>query len=106
MIFSACLILGHWQWRVLFLLNCPRRDNRLTTLSFQGTPTKAETPGKVEKKAEDKENIYSAAVDQADQPSSLVNETFGLEKDALTFGDLSDQLKGVEMASEAAQDKG
>ena len=33
-------------------------------------------------------------------PSSLVNETFKLEKDSLTFRDLSEQHK-VEMASEA-----
>ena len=35
-------------------------------------------------------------------PSSLVNETFKLDKDSLTFRDLSDQNR-VEMASEAEQ---
>ena len=37
-----------------------------------------------------------------DGPSSLVNETFKLDKDSLTFRDLSDQHR-VEMASEAEQ---
>ena len=67
---------------------------------LQGTPTKGETPGKVVKKADDKENIYSASEENVEGPSSLVNETFKLEKDSLTFRDLSEQHK-VEMASEA-----
>ena len=66
---------------------------------LQGTPTKGETPGKVTKKAEDKENIYSASEENVEGPSSLVNETFKLEKDSLTFRDLSEQHR-VEMARE------
>ena len=69
---------------------------------LQGTPTKGETPGKVVKKAEEKENIYSASEENVEGPSSLVNETFKLEKDSLTFSDLREQ-HGVEMASEAEQ---
>ena len=68
---------------------------------LQGTPTKTgETPSKkVEKKQGDKENIYQPLDEEVNQPSSLVNETFKMENDAVTFKQLSDQAKVATMSS-------
>ena len=75
---------------------------------FQGTPTKTgETPSKkVENKQSDKENIYQPSDENVNQPSSLVNETFKMENDAVTFKQLSDQAKAATMsASDNDNDK-
>ena len=75
---------------------------------LQGTPTKGETPSKLEKKSGDKENQFLPVDEEIVQPISIVNESFSPESGTCqnqnelpTFKQLSDQA--VNMSSEEQQ---
>ena len=69
-------------------------------IHLQGTPTKGEAPAKVEKKVDDKENVFLPVDEEQIQPISLVNESFKLDEASdklLSFKQLSDQAKASDM---------